>query len=164
MAVQDITYTNKVDLNDTEVADINKVKASDMNEIKSVVNNNGSELSNLQGKIIWTNPDGTLSFPAQTITLDESLDNYDSYAIIFKQSITGNRFYNTGQIPVGHGTICFYNAGGHYWYRATSDSVSGNIIDFESAEVVPIYQGSETVDNSRAIPMYVIGYKTGLFE
>lgn len=44
MAVQTITYTNKVDLNTTSVADINKVKASDLNEIKSVVNNNASIL------------------------------------------------------------------------------------------------------------------------
>lgn len=45
MAVQTITYTNKVDLNTTAVADINKVNASDLNEIKSVVNNNASILS-----------------------------------------------------------------------------------------------------------------------
>lgn len=45
MAVQTISYTNKVDLNTTATADINKVKASDLNEIKSVVNNNASILS-----------------------------------------------------------------------------------------------------------------------
>lgn len=46
MAVQTITYQNKVALNENpNVADINKVKDSDMNEIKSVVNNNANELN-----------------------------------------------------------------------------------------------------------------------
>lgn len=48
MAIQNITYGDKTDLNTTSVANINKVSASDLNEIKSVVNNNGTEVSNLQ--------------------------------------------------------------------------------------------------------------------
>lgn len=44
MAIQNITYTDKVDLNTTAVADINKVNASDLNEIKTVVNNNATEM------------------------------------------------------------------------------------------------------------------------
>ena len=44
MAVQTITYTDKVALNENpSVALINKVTDDDMNEIKSVVNNNASE-------------------------------------------------------------------------------------------------------------------------
>ena len=44
MAVQTITYTDKVALNENQsVADINKVTDDDMNEIKSVVNNNANE-------------------------------------------------------------------------------------------------------------------------
>lgn len=47
MAVQTITYNNKVTLNEnTSVADVNKCKAGDMNEIKAVVNNNAGVLSN----------------------------------------------------------------------------------------------------------------------
>lgn len=48
MAVSTITYTDKVDLNTTSVADINKVKASDLNEVKTVVNNNASDLDNIE--------------------------------------------------------------------------------------------------------------------
>lgn len=44
MAIQNITYTDKVDLDETQIADINKVKASDLNEIKTVVNNNATEM------------------------------------------------------------------------------------------------------------------------
>lgn len=46
MAIRNITYSNKVALNENpSVADINKVKADDMNEIKAVVNNNATETS-----------------------------------------------------------------------------------------------------------------------
>lgn len=47
MAVQSITFGDKVDLNTTAVADINKIKASDLNEIKTVVNTNATELTNV---------------------------------------------------------------------------------------------------------------------
>lgn len=44
MAIQTITYDNKVALNtNPEIADINKVTDNDMNEIKTVVNNNANE-------------------------------------------------------------------------------------------------------------------------
>ena len=46
MAVQTITYDNKVALNtNPDIADINKVTDNDMNEIKSVVNNNAMDTS-----------------------------------------------------------------------------------------------------------------------
>lgn len=48
MAVQNITYDNKVALNtNPDIADVNKVTDNDMNMIKSVVNNNANELSSL---------------------------------------------------------------------------------------------------------------------
>jgi hypothetical protein len=52
MAVQTITYDNKVTLNEnSSIADINKCQASDMNEIKAVVNNN----ANLMGDVSTLN-------------------------------------------------------------------------------------------------------------
>lgn len=46
MAIQTITYTDKVALNENpNVAEINKVTDDNMNEIKSVVNNNATETS-----------------------------------------------------------------------------------------------------------------------
>ena len=42
MAINTITYTNKVDVNTTATPAINKVTASDMNEIKTVVNANAN--------------------------------------------------------------------------------------------------------------------------
>ena len=52
MAIQTITYTDKVALNENpNVAEINKVTDDNMNEIKSVVNNNATETSTNATKI-----------------------------------------------------------------------------------------------------------------
>lgn len=151
-----IQYNDKVDLNTTSVADINKVSASDLNEIKAVVNVNANTLENTIGKTLWENPNPTASFTAQTITLSESLANYNCYEIIFKQSNTNERYFSTGKIPVGHGTILSYVTSNNS-YRATGSTVSGNTIAFENA-----YVGS-TANNGNVIPIYVIGYKSGVY-
>ena len=153
-----IEYDEKVDLNTTSVANINKVSASDLNEIKGVVNNNSVILQNTLGKSLWENPNPTASFSAQTITLSESLANYSCYEIIFRQNknVNNERYFSTGKIPVGHGTILSYNTSSNF-YRATGTTVSGNTISFENA-----YAGS-TTDNDNVIPVYVIGYKSGVY-
>ena len=151
-----IEYNDKVDLNTTQVAEINKVSASNLNEIKGVVNNNSVILQNTLGKKLWENQNPTASFPSQTITLSESLANYSCYEIIFKQSNTNERYLSTGKIPVGHGTILSYVTSTNS-YRATGTTVSGNTIAFENA-----YVGS-TSNNVIAIPIYVIGYKSGVY-
>lgn len=151
-----IEYDEKVDLNTTSVANINKVSASDLNEIKGVVNNNSVILQNTLGKSLWENPNPTASFSSQTITLSESLANYSCYEIIFKQSNTNERYFSTGKIPVGHGTILSYVTSSNS-YRPTGATVSGNTISFENA-----YVGS-TSNNGVAIPIYVIGYKSGVY-
>lgn len=151
-----IEYDEKVDLNTTSVANINKVSASDLNEIKGVVNNNSVILQNTLGNKLWENQNPTASFPSQTITLSESLANYSCYEIIFKQSSPNERYMTTGKIPVGHGTILGYVTSNNS-YRATGSTVSGNTISFENA-----YVGS-TSNNGVVIPVYVIGYKSGVY-
>ncbi len=152
----EIQYNDKVDLNTTAVADINKVSASNLNEIKGVVNNNSTILQNTLGQILWTNENPTSSFAGQTINLSESLANYNCYEIIFKQSKTNERYFSTGKIPVGHGTILSYITSNNT-YRATGSTVSGSTITFENA-----YVGS-TANNDNVIPVYVVGYKSGVF-
>lgn len=149
-----IEYDEKVDLNTTQVANINKVSASDLNEIKGVVNNNSVILQNTLGNKLWENQNPTSNFVAQTITLSESLANYSCYEIVFRQSTTSSRYFTTGKIPVGYGTIL--NSFGDI-FRATGSTVSGTSVSFEDA-----YQGS-TKTNNNVIPVYVVGYKSGVF-
>lgn len=115
-----------------------------------------------KGKIIWTNSNPTNNFDAQTITLDESLDNYGEYEILYRQSTTNGRILTTGKIPVGNGTILGMITASPT-FRPTSVIVSGSTISFEDAKVMTSV-GTVQVDNSTLIPMYVISYNTGLFE
>ena len=149
-----IEYNDKVDLNTTSVANINKVSASDLNEIKGVVNNNSVILQNTLGNKLWENQNPSASFSSQTITLSESLANYSCYEIIFRQSKTTTRYFSTGKIPVGYGTILNAYANN---YRPTGTTVSGNTIAFENASV------NGSTDNGYVIPVYVIGYKSGVY-
>lgn len=127
---------------------------SDNNSLEILGVNILEMLNGLKGEIIWTNQSPTSTFAAQTINLSESLDDYNCYEIIFKQSTANERYFSTGKIPVGHGTILNAYANN---YRATETTVSRTTIDFENAS----YGG--TTDNGYVIPMYVIVYKTGVF-
>ena len=151
-----IEYNDKVDLNTTATADINKVKASDLNEIKGVVNNNASVLQNLLGTKLWTNANPTASFSSQTITLNDAIENYNCYEIIFRQNTTSSRYMSSGKIQAGYGTILGFNTSSNY-YRPTGTTITGTSLSFENANI-----GNST-DNAYVIPVYVIGYKQGAF-
>lgn len=164
-----ITYSNKNDINTTATPEVNKVTAANMNEIKTVVNNNDDTLentnvilSNIKGKILWTNPNPTSSFASQTITLSESIANYDCYEIIFTQAALrsdptdlANRLMSTGKVPVGYGTVLNYAVNNRYrLVNRTTGNTQMTILD--------AYNGGQ-VDNDKCTPIYVIGYNTGLF-
>lgn len=102
--------------------------------------------------ILWTNSSPTSSFSNQTITLSESLDNYEYYEILFRQNTTSARLMTTGKIPVGYGTILIWVTTVNM-YRPTGTTVSGNTISFEDGKT------TNGVDNSTTVPTYVIGYK-----
>lgn len=179
MAINVISYDLKSDIETSSVPNNNKVSASDLNEIKQVVNQNANLVGdgdNLIGAsniieylmnrtkadVLWTNSDTTSDFAGQTITLDESLDDYDMYEILYKQSTGNERILTTGKIPVGNGTFLGMITSSPT-FRPTSVTVSGSTISFEDAKVM-ISVGTTQVYNNLLIPMYVIGYKTGVFN
>lgn len=47
MAITEITYSDKSDINTTSTPEVNKITASNLNEIKSVVNTNANLMGNL---------------------------------------------------------------------------------------------------------------------
>lgn len=127
-------------------------------------NNNSLEVNGKAidfGTILWTNPNPTSSFSAQSVNLIESLDNFDAYSIIHRQSTSNSRYISTGKIPVGHGTF-MANPLATNQYRGTNENTSGSSITF-TAGYRANADGTFTEDNTLVIPMYVIGYKTGLF-
>lgn len=160
MAVQTITYDDKSYLNqNSDIADVNKVNDSDMNEIKTVVNNNATELTNITGQILWTNPSPTSAMAAQSITLSSS--DYDMYEVIFYGSITGADTITTGRIPKGGNFFLLqtYNTG-------TGDITRNRKIQYVSDTSMNVTDATqaEVTNNNANIPVYIIGYKTGLFS
>lgn len=133
------------------------VTANNLNEMQNILNNNVTNGFQKNGSILWANSSPQYGFGADTIQLSETLNNYDMYEIIFQQSTSTERLFTTGKIPVGIGTILCWHTTSNY-YRPTATTVSGSSITFEHGK----NGGSQ--DDGSTIPMYVIGYKTGLFS
>lgn len=117
------------------------------------------------GKILWTNPNPTNNFSGTTITL--SSDDYDVYEIIYSSEATGtlnNTLKSTKSIK-GYGTIMeITNPSGSVTpiraRNVTYDTDTSLIIsNGYTNNVYPL-----STDNSKCIPLYVIGYNTGLFS
>lgn len=102
---------------------------------------------NFTGFLLWTNPNPNAVIDTMQITLDDT--QYDTYAIIWKQTITSNRCFNTGQIPKGYGTIMIIPDNHYRTIEATNNGLS-----ISSAVNEPRY----------CIPLYIVGYKNNLFN
>lgn len=148
-------YLNAENLN--KIENQLEINTSNIATNTSAIEANTSTLTGLvglEGEVLWTNANPTSDFASQTITLDKSLDSYNCYEILFRQSKTVSRIMTSGKIPVGYGTILVEHAN---TYRPTGTTVSGNTIYFEDAK----NSGSTTV--VEVVPVYVVGYKTGIF-
>lgn len=161
MALSKITYDTKVALNpQPDIANENKVTDADMNEIKSVVNNgidqvdaNTTNIGNITGTILWTNPDPSSTFGEQNITLSSS--DYDVLEFVSQQSTSDTRGSGTLRIIKGKSGRAFIIFSGALVYR------NFNRNSDTSYTISAIQNGG---DNGMLIPVYVIGYKTGLFS
>lgn len=149
-------------LQDGEYSGGTPVSAANLNAMQEILNQNVIRKLNSLRKVIWTNSNPTASFPSQTITLENSLENYDEYEILFLQSTTTSRIMTTGRIPVGSGTIlnCLI---AYPKYRPTGTVVNGATISFEDGRSVSSI-GNVVVDNLSVIPAFVIGHKNNFGE
>lgn len=113
------------------------------------------------GTILWTNSSPTSNFTNGTINLSSS--DYDCIEIIYRLSTTRMQTKSTGIIPKGYGSILefVYNDGSTNLYNSRFISYSSSTSLY--SENCYTTQGS-SADNSRLIPLYVIGYKKGLFS
>jgi hypothetical protein len=158
MAIQNISYSDKSYINqNASTPATNKVQDTDMNEIKSVVNNNASELNNLlslnlqglKGTVLWTNPSPASSFGAQNITLSSS--DYDMLEIFYLLFNSANVMNSTRIIKGYSGRILTY----------ASSGISMRQLTYSNDTTYAV--GEDSDNNVRGIPLYVIGYKTGVF-
>jgi len=115
----------------------------------------------LLGKILWSNPDSSLSFASQDVTLNSS--DYDMLEFVFRLS-TDAYYTLTEKILKGSSGQVFTTA-------PTSLNASGRLFiyvndtkyTFGNGRFKPGNSSSSSDDNSRCVPVCIIGYKTGLF-
>lgn len=105
-------------------------------------------------KLLWTNPNPSTAISSDTtITLNSS--DYDVLEFIFKVS-TGDNFQMSAKCVKGSDCrIMTTTSQGVNFRNITRNSDTSFTI---SANYGP------TLDASRTIPLYIIGYKTGLFN
>lgn len=159
MAVQKIEFDDKQFLNqNSDIADVNKVNDTDINEIKSVVNNNATEVTNITGQILWTNPNPSSAISStQEITLLSN--DYDILEVFYTQATNGNLCYSSRFLKGNSTRMRIHTTDGSNVYRGlTYLSDTSYRID------LPYSDTALANLNSLAIPIYIIGYKTGLFN
>lgn len=180
-----ITYANKETLNaQPSIADKNKCTANDMNEIKSVINNKVGDVTNLNttnktsivgainevkndlsGILLWENPNPTSSFSAQNITL--SSNNYDMLEI-FYYSYTDRVTVNSVKVKKGQDAnlMAIFQYQNHGWIgnrdiRYTNDT---QLYVDSTVSIVRNDAFSRQAENTWCIPIFIIGYKLGIFN
>ena len=128
----------------------------------SAITTINGKLVDIDGNILWTNSNPSASFTGQTITLSEAITNYDCYEILFEESATNPKMLSTGKVLSTHGTTLNYVAR-YPKYRHTTNTISGTSIQFEDCYSLDMAHDTTIVENNSLIPLYVIGYNTGLF-
>lgn len=121
------------------------------------------------GTILWTNPSPTSDFASQTVNLSSS--DYDFYEIIYIEG-TGTLSsvaISSGKTPKGKNTILDFivglESGANMQYRWREVAYNTDTkLDFAGG-ISKAFNATTLIQrNDNAIPLYVIGYKTGLFN
>ena len=134
------------------------INADNLNNIESGIKDNETLIGNITGKILWANNNPTVDFTEQDVTLSSS--DYDCYEVIYKQSTNANRALNTGKIPKGYGAV-LNEALTSSHYRAINYNSDTSLHISSGVDVAPY--GNPVATDSQCVPLYIIGYKTGLF-
>lgn len=141
---------------DTEMSD-RSTNAVENNVIKRYVDENV-----ISRQILWTNPNPTADFSAQSINLSSS--DYDVLEFYFRSDTSGNRALSVKCLK-GYGCQAdmFSTASPtRRWCRRLTYSSATQYI---SENGYQLEQGSsQTTANAQCVPLYIVGYKTGLFE
>ena len=105
-------------------------------------------------KILWTNPNPTSEFAEQDITLNS--DDYDVLEIYYLMA-ANNTYVGSQKIPKGYNT--------RLMYTTSSLMIRFRNIIYLSDTSYSIESGAgASGSDSDLIPLYIIGYKTGLFS
>ena len=144
-----LNVTGNLQKNNTDVA------------LVSDIPTNNNQLINGRGFVtfytIWQNNSLT-SFDAQTVTLNESINNFSYYEIIYKINDQQDIYLSSGKCPVGLNVSMVSQDGFKFVYRYIT-SMQGTTFSFNDCRQVNSYGSGTTVKNDSLIPYRIIGYK-----
>lgn len=168
MAVQFLTYADKSNLNvNANVPDVNKINDSDLNSIKSVTNNNATELTNTMGTILWTNSTPSADYGTAQITLSSS--DYDYLDWYFLGGTEDANSIHCIRTIKGYGGQVLIVGTGVFSGTTYNSFIYRNITRVSDTKYNPSYAtyryGTNSTYNVMNLlkPLYVVGYKNGLF-
>lgn len=115
------------------------------------------EFSNVKGKILWTNPNPTK--PIDTMTINLNSDDYDILEVYTKESTSTIRMYHNKMIK-GYSCKIMNVAPANAPYVNYRNLEYVNDTTYALGAFSGLYEG----DKNNMIPLYIIGYKTGLFS
>lgn len=138
-------------------------KSPSVNAVKSYVEDNYIS----KGFLMWQNTSSTGTW-GNNWKIPFNTSDYDFYEIIYLNKSNEDLYYNTGKIPKGH-AFRMYDL---YVSNASKIGAVSRAVTYESdtslktgdAQYYTISSNTVSTDNTRLIPMYAIGYKTGLFD
>lgn len=114
------------------------------------------------GKILWTNPKPTENFIQQDITLNSN--DYDVLEVWFSH-YRGDNYSFSQRFLKGTNTDLFKSDKDGASQSRTITYISDTQLSFGDGYFYhPSYSDGARVQNSRCVPIYIIGYKTGLFD
>lgn len=107
------------------------------------------------GKTLWTNSNPSANFVAQTITLSDSVDNYDHFVIECNQATSNTtKFYAYGK-KNSNGWFAAGLKSDYSYARYFSFTANNNQLYFDNCGII----GQATTINNVLIPVKVYGYK-----
>lgn len=143
---------NNISTINTNIGNLSNLETTDITNIVNSINS-------LMPKILWTNPNPTSSFSAQTITLNSS--DYDMYEVLFYGSETRADTMTSGRIPKGENAFLQ-----QVYHMGDGSQTRNRSVKYVSDISLNITEGTinGNSNNTQNIPIYIIGYKTGLFN
>ena len=126
------------------------------NVIDEVTTNSNRDAVKINGNILWTNPDSTANFDAQTISLSDNIENYNYYQVIYLDQIGQTTYQTTGLLPVGLNARL--SGGRNVDSFRDITEISGKKVTFSYAQYYTTYNGNLATDNVMCIPYQVIGF------
>ena len=108
-------------------------------------------------KVLWTNLDTTSEFVQQSVSLNESISNYNYYEVIYRLSIDSSQTYTSGKIPVGFDTRIGIPR--HFIGYRTVNIANASATFSNHNQYTTYGQTTTTVTNGICIPYQVLGYK-----